>query len=150
MTSISRYMRADRRYCDGLLDLIEPLGRSGRWGEVQQALLAFRCALEQHLKREERVLLPAIEEAYGSSEALLAMCRENDNVRGLLTAADAASSRHDAQALSAVLSKLRVVMEQHNLHEESVLYPLADALLADRAGDLLQALEGRPSIMPVR
>ena len=143
-------MRADRRYCDGLFDLIEPLGRSGRWGEVQQALLAFRCALEQHLKREERVLLPAIEEAHGSSEALQAMCRENDNVRTLLTAADAASSRHDAQALSGALSRLRMVMEQHNLREESVLYPLADALLADRAGDLLQALEGRPSIMAAR
>jgi iron-sulfur cluster repair protein YtfE (RIC family) len=144
MSSVSRYMRADRRYCDGLFDLIEPLGRAGKWGEMQQALLAFRCALERHLERGERVLFPALEEAHGSPLGLTRMLRaEHEDMRGRLTACEAAGARRDADALSTALQDLRIMMLEHNAREESVLYPLADALSAGQAGDLLQALERR-------
>jgi iron-sulfur cluster repair protein YtfE (RIC family) len=140
-------MRADHRYCDGLFDLIEPLACDGKWEETQQALLAFRCALEQHLEREERVLFPAMEEAHGGRLGPTRMMRmEHDGMRALVTAADGASARRDAEELSAILETLRIMMQQHNLKEESVLYPLADALSAGQAGDLLQALESRPLV----
>ncbi len=147
MSSVSRYMRADHRYCDGLFDLIEPLACDGKWEEAQQALLAFRCALEQHLDREERVLFPAIEEAHGDRPGPTRMMRmEHDGMRALVTAADGAGARRDAEELSAILETLRIMMQQHNLKEESVLYPLADALSAGQAGDLLQALDSRPLV----
>ena len=147
MSSVSRYMRADHRYCDGLFDLIEPLGRKGKWEEARQALLAFRCALEQHLEREERVLFPAMEEAHSGPLGPTRMMRmEHDGMRALLTAADGAGARSDVEELSAVMETLRIMMHQHNLKEESVLYPLADALSAGQAGDLLQALESRPLV----
>lgn len=146
MSSVSRYMRADHRYCDGLFDLIEPLGRKGKWEEARQAFVAFRCALEQHLEREERVLFPAIEEAHGGPLGPTRMMRiEHDGMRALLAAADGAAACRDAEELSAVMETLRIMMQQHNLKEESVLYPLADALSAGQAGDLLQALESRRS-----
>jgi iron-sulfur cluster repair protein YtfE (RIC family) len=147
MSSVSRYMRADHRYCDGLFDLIEPLACSGKWEEAQQALAAFRRALEQHLEREERVLFPAIEEAHGGPLGPTRVMRmEHDGMRALLTAADGATARRDPEELSAALETLRIMLQQHNLKEESVLYPLADALAAGQAGDLLQALESRPLV----
>lgn len=150
MSSVSRYMRADHRYCDGLFDLIEPLACDGSWDEAQQALLAFRCALEQHLQREERVLFPALEEAHGGSLGPTRMMRmEHDGMRALLTAAEGAGTRRDLDELSAALETLRIMMQQHNLKEESVLYPLADTLSGGQAGDLLQALESRPPVAAV-
>lgn len=144
MSSVSRYMRADHRYCDGLFDLIEPLACDGKWEEAQQALLAFRCALERHLEREERVLFPAMETAHGGPLGPTRTLRmEHDGMRALLTAADGAGARCDLEELSAALETLHIMLQQHYLKEESVLYPLADALSAGEAGDLLQALESR-------
>jgi iron-sulfur cluster repair protein YtfE (RIC family) len=137
-------MQAEHSYCDGLFDLIEPLAREGKWEEMQQALLAFRCALERHLEREERVLFPAMEEVQGGCCDPTRMLRaEHDGIRAGLAAAEAAGARREEQALSAAFEVLRIVLLQHRATEESVLYPLADALSAGQAGDLLQALERR-------
>jgi Hemerythrin HHE cation binding domain len=147
VSSISRYMQADLRYCSGLFDLIEPLACDGKWEEARQALLAFCSGLEQHLEREERVLLPLIEAAYGSAFAPTRTMRmEHAGMRALLTAAEAAGTRHNAPELSAVMQALRSMMQQYNSSAEGVIYPLADALSAGQVGDLLQALESRPPV----
>ncbi len=144
MSSVSRYLQAEHGYCDGLFDLIGPLCREGKWEALQQALLAFRCALERHLEREERVLLPALEEVQGGRSGATRMLRaEHDGIHARLAAADAAGAQRDAQALSAALQALRIVLLQHRSTEERVLYPLADALSTGQAGDLLHALERR-------
>ena len=104
MRSVSRYMRAGRRYCDGLFELIEPLARDGKWEAAVQALSAFCCGLEQHLEREERVLLPLIERAYGPAFGpTRTMHIEHTGMRALLIEAECAGARHNAQELSAVM-----------------------------------------------
>ena len=139
-------MRADRRYCDGLFDLIEPLALAGKWGAAGQASIAFGCALQRHFEREERVLFPALEEVHGAVFGTACTLRtEHSSMRALLTDVDAAMVRSDAKKLAAVMETLRIAMQQHNLKEENVLYPMADALSAGQAGDLLQALERRPT-----
>lgn len=144
MRSVSRYMRAGRRYCDGLFELIEPLARDGKWEAAVQALSAFCCGLEQHLEREERVLLPLIERAYGPAFGpTRTMHIEHSGMRALLIEAESAGARHNAQELSAVMQTLRAMMQKHSSSAERVIYPLADALSTGRAGELLQALESR-------
>jgi iron-sulfur cluster repair protein YtfE (RIC family) len=144
MSTILRFMQTDHRYCDALFSLVEPLAEEGKWEEARQALLAFQRALEAHLDREERVLFPAIEEAHGAALGPTRMMRmEHEGMRALLVGADGAAARNDCDELSAVLETLRIMMQQHNLKEESVLYPMADALTGGRA-DLLQALETQP------
>lgn len=145
MSSISRYMQAGQRYCDGLFDLIEPLARDSKWEEAGQAMQAFCCGLEQHLEREERVLVPLIEEVYGPAFGPTRTMRmQHAGMRALLTAAEGAGARREAPELSAIMQTLRNMMQQHSSSAEGVIYPLADALSAGRAGDLLQALESRP------
>jgi iron-sulfur cluster repair protein YtfE (RIC family) len=140
-------MQAGQRYCDGLFELIEPLAFDAKWEEAGQALLAFCCGLERHLEREERVVLPLIEEAYGPAyEPTRTMRMEHAGMRALLTAVEGAGVRRDAQELSAVMQTLRSMMQQHSSRAEDVIYPLADALSGGRAGDLLQALESRPPV----
>jgi len=147
VTSVSRYMQADQRYCDGLFDLIEPLACDDRWEEARQALLAFCGGLEQHLEREEHVLLPLIEAAHGPAFGPTRTMRmQHAGMRALLAAVEGAGARGDAQELSAVLQALRRMMQQHGSSAEGVIYPLADTLSAGQTGDLLQALESRPPV----
>jgi iron-sulfur cluster repair protein YtfE (RIC family) len=150
MTELSRYLRADHRYCDGLVDLIEPLAVNGKWDEARQALAAFLRAQEQHIEREERVLFPAMEQAHGAPLGPVRMMRaEHEDMRALLVRTAAAVSRRDPAELAAVMQTLRMVLQQHCLKEESVLYPMADVLLAGQDANLVQALESRRPIVAV-
>jgi iron-sulfur cluster repair protein YtfE (RIC family) len=144
VNDVSQYLQTEHRYCDELFDLIEPLAVAAKWQEAREALLAFQTALTQHLDREERVLFPAMEAAHGGPMGPTRMMRmEHDGMRDLLVQMEEAVGRADAEQLSAVVETLRILLQQHNMKEESVLYPMADRLLADRIGDLLQAMEAR-------
>jgi hemerythrin-like domain-containing protein len=144
MKSLSEYLQSDHRYCDELFELVGPLAQSGRWGEAQQALEAFEDALERHLAREEHVLFPALERAHGGPMGPTHMMRiEHGGMRDLLAQMQDALERRDADELDAATETLRITLQQHNMKEEGILYPMADRLLASEAGDVLQALEGR-------
>ena len=144
MSGIGQYLRADHRYCESLFALIESLAASGQWSQAEQARCAFTSSLEHHLQREERVLFPAMEDAQGGPLGLIAEARvEHARMRDWLEQLEAAISVRDPNKLSTAAQELRAALEQHNVKEESILYPLAEQMLDDRAGDLLQAMEGR-------
>jgi hemerythrin-like domain-containing protein len=144
MKNLTEYLRRDHRYCDGLFELMVPLAQTGNWGEAQQALQAFEAALELHLAREEQVLFPAMERALGGPTGPTQMMRiEHAGMRDLLGQIRDALERSEADELDAAAETLRITLQQHNLKEESVLYPMADRLLQDEAHEVLQAFEGR-------
>jgi hemerythrin-like domain-containing protein len=144
MKSLSQYLRSDHRYCDGLFELIAPLAHAGKWQEARHAFEAFDQALACHLAREERVLFPAMERAHGGPMGPTHMMRvEHQGMRGLLLEMHDVLDRCDCNELDAAIETLRIMLQQHNMKEEGVLYPLADRLLHGEVGELLQALEGR-------
>jgi iron-sulfur cluster repair protein YtfE (RIC family) len=144
MKSLSEYLETDHRYCDELVELVGPLAQAGKWGEAQQALEAFEAALERHLAREEQVLFPALERAHGGPMGPTHMMRvEHGGMRDLLSQMRDAVEQRDADELDASTETLRITLQQHNMKEEGILYPMADRLLAGEASELLQALEGR-------
>lgn len=143
MNSITRYLQADHRYCDELFELIVPLAQAGKWQEAHTALQAFEEALERHLGREEHVLFPAVERVQGGPIGPTQMMRfEHRGMRDLLLQMRDALDRSDSDELDAASETLRITLQQHNLKEEGVLYPMADRLLQAQARDLLQAFEG--------
>ncbi len=147
MSGIGPYLQGDHRYCESLFALIEPLATDGQWSQAEQARCAFASSLEHHLQREERVLFPAIEEAQGGPVGLIAEAHvEHARMRDWLRQLEAAISVRDLNKLSTAAQELRTALEQHNVKEESVLYPLAEQMLDDRAGDLLQTMEGQRGV----
>ena len=144
MSGIGSYLRADHRYCESLFALIEPLAVGGKWPQAEQARRAFASSLEHHLQREERVLFPAMEDAQGGALGIIAEARvEHARMRDRLEQLEAAISGRDSNKLSTTAQALQAALKQHNVQEESVLYPLAEQMLDDHAGDLLQAMEGQ-------
>jgi hemerythrin-like domain-containing protein len=144
MKRLSQYLQADHRYCDELFELVAPLAHAGKWQEAHHALQAFEEAMGRHLAREERALFPALERAHGGPTGPTHMMRvEHQGMRDLLLQMHDALERSDIDELDAATETLRITLQQHNMKEEGVLYPMADRLLHAEAGDLLQAFEGR-------
>ena len=139
MDQLTAPLVADHRHCDGLFATAEDAAQRTDWAACRERFDAFRAAMLQHFEIEENVLFPAFEQATGMTMGPTAMMRsEHAQMRGLLenmTAVIAAGRRDDYLGLS---ETLLLYMQQHNLKEENVLYPMSDQVLAASGIDLTQ------------
>jgi hemerythrin-like domain-containing protein len=130
---------ADHRHCDGLFATAEDAAQRSDWAACRAHFDAFRAAMLHHFDVEENVLFPAFEQATGMSMGPTAMMRsEHAQMRDLLNnmaAVIAAGRKDDYLGMS---ETLLLYMQQHNLKEENVLYPMADQALAASGIDLTQ------------
>lgn len=139
--SIADYMARDHRECDEAFARAEDAAASGDWAAAQKAFEAFHGAMERHLTLEEERLFPAFEEVTGMSGAgpTQMMRIEHEQMRRLFEEMkQAAAARAGAQYLG-LSETLLILMQQHNLKEESMMYPMLDQALGARAGELLPA-----------
>lgn len=127
------------RDCDQALEDLEACLRNTDWEAAAGAFARLDAALQGNFSAEEDRLFPAFEQVAGSACGPTAMMRhEHDEVRGLLDNAREWLELRDANALAAEIDTLVVLLQQHNLKEENVLFPMCrarvpglDALLAN-------------------
>lgn len=148
MTTISEYMLRGHEGCDELFARAE--NAAGSWPEAAKALAAFRNALLEHIAMEEDVLFPAFEAESGMGEGgpSAAMRAEHGQMRALLDQMRGAAERRDEKAYLGLADTLLVLMQQHNMKEESMMYPMLEASVGGSTDTLLaqcRAIELRAS-----
>ncbi|MBI5512524.1 MAG: hemerythrin domain-containing protein [Deltaproteobacteria bacterium] len=136
--TITQLLTRDHSHCDDLFATAEALGDAGA---APAAWRAFSAAMERHLGAEEGLLFPALDAAVGGSlPPVQVMKLEHAQLRALLSDLTDAAEGGSWDEVSGLAQTLLVLMEQHNLKEQSVLYPMADRLLGARAGALVAEL----------
>ena len=145
MGAIGDFLAADHRRCDGLFASAEAAAASGDWPGCGRAFEEFRRALEHHLGMEEQVLFPEFEQRTVMTGGPTAVMRgEHGQMRELLAAAAAAAQRRAADEFLGHCETLLILMQQHNLKEENVLYPMAERALGAAAPGLVQRMGAIP------
>ena len=146
MTGLAESLLQHHRYCDRFFALALEAAAASDWTAFARQVAALADELERHIAFEEGELFPAFEEASGLRAGPTQVMRaEHSEMRDLLSALGAAQPRVDPQGCRAELEHLRALLQEHNVKEESVLYPACDRLLGGRT-DLLagaQALNRR-------
>jgi hemerythrin-like domain-containing protein len=138
---LSLHMTHEHRHCDDLFAIAENAANAGDWTGCARDFAAFRAAVERHLREEEEVLFPAFEAQTGMTMGPTRVMRmEHEQMRGLLGDLDAACGRCDRSAFLGHAETLLILMQQHNMKEENMLYPMADRALAARREELLEAM----------
>ena len=150
MNAIASAMTGHHARCDDLLARVQAQASQGAWEAAADGFRRFRDELEHHLQAEEKVLFPAFEAATGTHSGPTAVMRhEHDRLRALLTQIERALTTRDADFVDGYTSTLLIMIQQHNFKEESVLYPMCDAALGDRAQELVSRLDsGHGSTCP--
>ena len=133
MQTITEYMSADHQRCDNLFADAEAAATQDDLAATVAGFNAFHQAMIHHLTMEENIMFPAIEEATGMymSGPTHVMRMEHGQMRGLFEDIEAALKEEDTQACAGLLDTLLVLMQQHNMKEEQMLYPMADRNLQD-------------------
>lgn len=138
-TTLSGLFSQHHRHCDEAFAAAEKAVSGGDWGAAETAFDTFSTGLLAHFAAEEELLFPAFEAASGMTGGPTSVMRhEHVQMRGLLANARQALADRDADAFLGETDTLLILMEQHNLKEEGILYPMCDAHLAPRAAELLE------------
>ena len=142
MSTIASSMTAHHARCDDLFVATEVKAAQGLWDDAARHFTRFRDEFVHHLRNEESVLFPAFESATGvQSGPTTVMRQEHDRMRALLAQIELALAARDMNLVDGYTTTLLIMMQQHNLKEENVLYPMCDAALGESAGELVSRLE---------
>jgi len=145
MTDITSYMSGDHKRCDDLFVVLESAVDEADWEAAGRELEAFLHGMERHFELEEGTLFPAFEQATGMVQGPTQIMRaEHVQMRGLFTEIRQAFDQKDAEGLLGLTETLLIIMQQHNMKEEQVIYPIADQALGDAAAELLVRLKAVP------
>ncbi len=144
MSDLTQPLHDHHKHCDDLFAQAESAADQQRWPECQNHFRRFQAEMLAHFATEEESLFPAFEAATGMAGGPPAMMRlEHAQMRQLLgDMAAAASARDEGQFLGSA-ETLLVLMQQHNMKEEHILYPMCDRHLAGQDLALASGLNAR-------
>uniref|UniRef100_A0A7C2Z342 Hemerythrin domain-containing protein n=1 Tax=Hydrogenobacter sp. TaxID=2152829 RepID=A0A7C2Z342_9AQUI len=130
MHSIRDYLTEEHRRGDSLYAKLEELVRSERWKEAEEAFKAFEEDVLTHFKKEEDILFPEFERTTGITMGPTQVMRvEHAQARELLERMRSALEGRDKKNFLAVADTLMILLQQHNMKEEQILYPMCDQYL---------------------
>ncbi len=142
MTPISRFLSDDHNTCDDLFAAAENAVAEKDWPQARARFASFDANMRRHFAREEEVLFPAFEARTGMSGGPTSVMRaEHRQMDNLLTEMRATLEQADGKHYLGLSETLLMLMRQHNMKEENILYPMSDSSLADQQADLLGRMQ---------
>lgn len=141
MTTIADFMCADHRACDEAFAVAEQAALDNNWNDAEARFSHFRAGMARHFRMEKDELFPTLVAANGPSGPIQMMRMEHAQMNTLIGQLADAVARHDAQGYGGLSETLLIVMQQHNLKEEQILYPMADHFLATQREGLLGRMQ---------
>jgi len=144
MSTLTQPLRHHHKHCDDLFAAAEAAVVDRDWANAQHLLPGFIAAMETHFHTEEETLFPAFEAETGMTMGPTRMMRqEHAQMRTLFSQLGHTLASRDAEGFAGVAETLLVLMQQHNMKEENILYPMCDRSLDAQAGALEPVLSER-------
>ncbi len=139
MNIISDFMANNHRECDDLFAAAEENVANGKWPKAQTEFDAFCSELERHLGIEETVLFPAFDAKTGMEGGPTHVMRmEHQQMRKLIDDMSKKIASKEGDDYLGMSETLMVLMQQHNMKEEQMLYRMMDQTFGGEAGTLLE------------
>ena len=130
MALVSKILPDHHKHCDELFASAEDAVQAGDWTTATAAVAHFDAQMRAHFVAEEEVLFPAFESATGMSGGPTQMMRyEHEQMRALLGQLTTTCAARDAEGYGGVAETLLTLLQQHNMKEENILYPMCDQAL---------------------
>ena len=134
MSTILDFLGKDHRACDELFASTEEAVAQKNWDAARDLFGHFDAALKHHLAMEEEVLFPAFEARTGNTMGPTQVMRmEHEQMRDLLQAMANAVAVTQPERFLGLSETLNMLMQQHNLKEENMLYPMSDRVLGSES-----------------
>lgn len=142
MSTILEFLGSDHRACDDLFASAEAAAAQKNWDSARSLFGQFQAAMAHHLAMEEDVLFPAFESRTGMSSGPTEVMRmEHAQMRDLMQEMAKAVAAGNQDSYLGLSETLNMLMQQHNLKEENMLYPMSDRVLGADSASLIRDME---------
>lgn len=136
------FLGGDHARCDSLLAEAEAAANNGNLERTREMAGAYLVGMRRHFEMEEEGFFREFEARMGieGSGPIGVMREEHMQMRGLLTQMEMAVAASELETFLSVSDTMVILMEQHNVKEEEMLYPMADEAFAGGVEALLKNL----------
>jgi hemerythrin-like domain-containing protein len=142
MNTISSFLTSDHRACDNEFANLENAIASQNWEEAKSQFDKFSGDLLHHFDMEEKVMFPVFEEVTGMSQGpTMVMRMEHSQMRNILDDLKTDIEKKDKNHFFGVSESLMMLMQQHNMKEEQMLYAMADMHLGSRVSKVIEDMK---------
>lgn len=143
---ILEFMREDHRACDHLFTEAENALADKKIEEAKKLFESFYQATNHHFDMEERELFITFEKRTGMMGGPTQMMRyEHQQLRSLLESMSLALSESRNDDFFGIGESMMIMLQQHNMKEEQMLYPMIDRALGGDGELMIQTLKGMAS-----
>lgn len=141
--TIKDFMTNMHRECDQLLTQAEDFLDNGQFDEALAKYIAFKEETLQHFTMEEEYLFPMLEEksGMGNMGPTNVMRMEHAQAKSLFEKMDEAYNAKDKERAFALGESMNILLQQHNLKEEQMLYTMMNSALAENADEIVAKLQ---------
>ena len=130
MYTVTEYLTEEHRREDGLYATLEELVQAEKWQEAEEAFKEFSHDVLTHFRKEEDILFPEFERTTGITMGPTQVMRmEHAQARDLIERMKECIDKRDKKGFLSVGDTLMILLQQHNLKEEQILYPMCDQYL---------------------
>ena len=142
MPAISNFMTDNHRHCDNMFTIAEQAASQENWEKATIATKEFLDEMEHHFLMEENVLFPSLEEKTGMTMGPTQVMRmEHEQMRNLFEQMRQALSAQSKDEFLGASETLLITMQQHNMKEEGILYPMSDEQFAEKSSDIVEQMK---------
>ncbi len=127
MDPVSSIMAQQHRRCDEHFSEMENAASAGDWEQAEESWKRFHFGTLEHFNNEEGLLFPEFESRTGMSMGPTQVMRmEHEQMRSLLDGLQQAIENRYAEQVLGVGETVMLMLQQHNMKEEQILYPMID------------------------
>ncbi|OZA14725.1 MAG: hemerythrin HHE cation-binding protein [Hydrogenophilales bacterium 17-62-8] len=142
MSTILEFLGSDHRECDDLFASAEMAVAQNNRERARDQFERFQAAMARHLAMEENVLFPAFEAHTGNRMGPTQIMRmEHQQIRDLIQNMARAVADFNQNSYLGLSETLNMLLQQHNLKEETMLYPMSDQVLGSERDAVIRAME---------
>jgi len=141
MNSIKEFLTQDHRRCDGVFAQMEEKANNDL-ESAKDLVEEFVADMEHHFQMEERVMFEEFEKKTGMTEGPTAMMRhEHDQMRGLMAQLKSSLEESNKDKFLGTSETLMILLQQHNMKEEQMLYPMAQQHLSAESEHIIDMMQ---------
>ena len=138
METISSFLTQDHRDCDEDFAILENAVVQKDWAKAKDLYEKYVAHMRLHFDMEEKVMFPVFEQNTGMScGPTQVMKMEHAQMNQLMDQMSEDLQKEDADHFLGLSETLMMLMQQHNMKEEQMLYAMADAHLTAQREDIL-------------
>lgn len=141
MKTICEYLAEEHLRCDRLFARVETCIASRDWAKAAEQFRNFEDALGRHILMEEGILFPAFANAVSNASAPIGMLRtEHQRLKAIMERLADSIQCESVRDFTLHADSYVLLIQQHNMKEEEMLYPFLDRVLADSRGRVVDAM----------